>query len=187
MRYWFVDREDMEYAIKNHEFLEYGEYNGNLYGTRFDSVQAIIDSGKTAVIDPSPQTLKLLRSSPEFMPFVVFLAAPGMDEMKNVFENARMTNSLISSSRNLANFERNSSIRMSSRRAKTLESISSLYVEEDVMKNLEESARLHRAYSSFFDIVVVSENHDQTFRQVMEAWHQLSINDQWVPTTWVYS
>ena len=67
---------------------------------------------------------------PEFMPFVVFLAAPGMEEMKNTFDNARLTNSLINSSRNLANFERNSSIRMSSRRAKTLESISSLYVEE---------------------------------------------------------
>ena len=24
-RYWFVDREDMEYSIRNHEFLEYGE------------------------------------------------------------------------------------------------------------------------------------------------------------------
>ena len=64
------------------------------------------------------------------MSFVVFLAAPGMEEMKNTFDNARLTNSLINSSRNLANFERNSSIRMSSRRAKTLESISSLYVEE---------------------------------------------------------
>ena len=32
--------------------------------------------------------------------------------------------------------------RYSSRRARTLESLSSLYVEEDVMKNLEESARL---------------------------------------------
>ena len=70
------------------------------------------------------------RNVPEFMPFVVFLAAPGMEEMKNTFDNARLTNSLINSSRNLANFERNSSIRMSSRRAKTLESISSLYVEE---------------------------------------------------------
>ena len=25
IRYWFVDREDMEYSIRNHEFLEHGE------------------------------------------------------------------------------------------------------------------------------------------------------------------
>ena len=60
----FVDREDMEFAIKNHEFLEYGEHGANLYGTRYDSIQAIIDAGKTAVLDPSPQSLKLLRTSP---------------------------------------------------------------------------------------------------------------------------
>lgn len=186
-RYWFVDREDMELAIKQHEFLEYGEYHGHLYGTRFDSVQSIIDKGQTCVIDPSPQSLKLLRSSPEFMPFIVFLAAPGMDEMKHVYDNMTMTNNMISQSKTLSNFERTSSIRASSRRAQTLQSISSLYVEEDVMKNLEESARLQRAYGHYFDLVVVNESHDQTFRRVMEEWHRVSLTEQWVPSTWVYS
>ena len=46
---------------------------GNLYGTRLDSVRAIIDEGRTAVLDPSPRSLKLLRNSSEFMPFIVFL------------------------------------------------------------------------------------------------------------------
>ena len=46
---------------------------GNIYGTRLDSVHAIIDEGRTAVLDPSPQSLKLLRNSSEFMPFIVFL------------------------------------------------------------------------------------------------------------------
>lgn len=186
-RYWFVDREDMEYGIKHHEFLEYGELGGNIYGTRFDSIQAIIDEGKVAVLDPSPQSLKLLHFSSEFMPFVVFLAAPGLDEMKHAYDNARVTNSLISTSKTLSNFERTSSIRYSSRRAKTLESISSLYVEEDVMKNLEDSARMQRAFGSYFDMIVVNESHDQTFRTVMEAWYGSMTQDQWVPSTWVFS
>ena len=49
------------------------EFQGNLYGTRLDSVRAIIDEGRTAVLDPSPRSLKLLRNSSEFMPFIVFL------------------------------------------------------------------------------------------------------------------
>merc|ERR1712218_382542 len=49
IRYWFVDREDMEYGIKNHEFLEYGELNSNLYGIKLDSVRSTIDDGRTAV------------------------------------------------------------------------------------------------------------------------------------------
>ena len=79
----------MEFGIRNHEFLEYGEFNGHLYGTRFDSITAITEGAgnKCCVVDPSPQSLKLLRTSAEFMPFVVFLAAPGLEEMRHVFDN----------------------------------------------------------------------------------------------------
>ena len=156
MRYWFVDREDMEWGIKNHEFLEYGEHNGNLYGTKLDSVRAIIDEGRTCILDSSPQSLKLLRYSSEFMPFIIFLAAPGLEEMRHIYDNLRVTNSMIASSKNLASFERSSSIRYSSRRARTLESLSSLYVEEDVMKNLEESARLQVQALYLFNFVSFS-------------------------------
>lgn len=40
--YWFSDREQMEEEIKNCKFLEYGEYNGHLYGTHLDTVRDII-------------------------------------------------------------------------------------------------------------------------------------------------
>ncbi len=177
VRYWFVDREDMEFGIKQHEFLEYGELNGHLYGTRFDSVTALIDQGKCCVLDPSPQSLKVLRSSAEFMPFVVFLAAPGLDEMRHVLDNARAASSMISNSKTLSNFERTSSIRHSSRRARTLDSISSLYVEEDVVKNLEESSRIERAFGHMFDLVVVNDSHDQTFRYTGKQKKSFSLAD----------
>ena len=75
----------------------------------------------------------------------------------------------------------------SSRRARTMESLTSLYAEEDVVKNLEESARLQRAFANYFDLVVINESHEQTFREVMEAWMALQVMDQWVPSTWIYS
>ena len=77
--------------------------------------------------------------------------------------------------------------RYSSRRARTMESLTSIYAEEDVVKNLEESARMQRAFANYFDLVVVDESHDQTYREGMEAWAALSVLDQWVPSTWVYS
>ncbi len=82
---------------------------------------------------------------------------------------------MISTSKTLSNFERTSSIRHSSRRAKTLESISSLYMEEDVMKNLEESSRIERAFGHLFDLIVVNDNHDQTFRQVLQPYYPTNI------------
>ena len=122
-----------------------------------------------------------------FIPILLFSAAPGMEEMQSVYNNLRVSNAMSVANANLNTFERNSSIRNSSKRAQTLASMSSLYVEEDVMKNLEESARLQRAFSNYFDLVVVNESHEQTFRQVMDAWLALSVMDQWVPSTWVYS
>ena len=45
------------------------------------------------------QALKILHNSPEFMPYVIFLAAPGMEQMKGLYENTRY------SSRNLGTVE----------------------------------------------------------------------------------
>jgi len=186
-RYWFVDREDIEISIRRHEMLEYGEHDGNLYGTKLDSVREVVESGRMCVLDCSPSALKLLHNSNEFMPFVVFLAAPGLDDMKPLYDNGKMAGAIMASQRSLAEFERNSSIRHSSRRGKTLESLSSLYVEEDVVRNLEESAKLQRAYSNYFDLVVVNESWEETYMKVMNALDDVEHEASWVPSKWVYS
>lgn len=117
--YWFVDREDMEQEIAENNFLEFGEHNGNLYGTHLDSIRAVIKegllgsfvksemltdfsgifTGKMCILDCAPSALKLLHSSPEFMPFVIFIAAPGMEQLKQLYAERRATGG---SQRNLA-------------------------------------------------------------------------------------
>ena len=42
----------------------------------------------------------------------------------------------------------------------------------------DDSALLHDNFQFFISIF---------YREVMEAWYALSIMDQWVPSTWVYS
>lgn len=44
--YWFMDPEEMEREISKNNFLEHGEYNGNIYGTHMDSIRDIIKQGK---------------------------------------------------------------------------------------------------------------------------------------------
>jgi len=95
MGYWFVSREEMEHDIRDHQFLECGEHNGHLYGTKLDTIRTIIRQGKMCVLDCSPNALKILHNSPEFMPYVIFLAAPGMEHLKEIYANSRY------SSRNL--------------------------------------------------------------------------------------
>lgn len=45
----------MEADIRAGRYLEHGEYEGNLYGTRIDSIRGVVASGKVCVLDVNPQ------------------------------------------------------------------------------------------------------------------------------------
>uniref|UniRef100_A0A8B9W5T5 Protein associated with LIN7 2, MAGUK p55 family member n=1 Tax=Bos mutus grunniens TaxID=30521 RepID=A0A8B9W5T5_BOSMU len=79
--YKFVSRSEMEADIKAGKYLEHGEYEGNLYGTKIDSILEVVQTGRTCILDVNPQALKVLRTS-EFMPYVVFIAAPELDTLR---------------------------------------------------------------------------------------------------------
>ncbi|XP_030748146.1 MAGUK p55 subfamily member 6 isoform X2 [Sitophilus oryzae] len=183
--YWFIDREEMEEEIKNNKFLEYGEYNGHLYGTHLDSIRDVIKQGKMCILDCSPMSLKILHNSSEFLPYVIFIASPGMEQLKTLYDVSRSNSNLRYSSRNLT-FDRQSSIRYSSRRARTLESLASLYEEEDLMRTLEDSASMQRTYDKYIDQTITNNDFDITFRQIIEALEALTTEHQWVPVNWIY-
>ncbi|KAB7501173.1 MAGUK p55 subfamily member 6 [Armadillidium nasatum] len=180
--YHFTTREAMEADIRNHAYLEYGELNGNLYGTKLESILSVIRSGKMCVLDPSPTSLKYLRNSSDFLPYVIFLAAPGLDELKNL----NTSNRYIGSSSKSLTFDRYSSARYSSRRARTLESLASLYEEEDYKKAIEESAKMQRMYQKYFDLVIENNDLNDTYNIIIENIDKLATEPQWVPVTWVY-
>ncbi|XP_028150511.1 protein PALS2 isoform X2 [Diabrotica virgifera virgifera] len=158
--YWFTDREAMEEDVRNHKFLEYGEYNGHLYGTHLDSIRDVIKQGKMCILDCSPMSLKLLHNSSEFLPYVIFIAAPGMEQLKNLYEVGRSTTNLRHSSRNLT--------------------------EEDLKRTLEDSAGMQRTYDKYIDMVIPNNDFDTTFRQIIEALEALTTEHQWVPVNWIY-
>jgi len=55
------------------------------------------------------------------------------------------------------------------------------------MRNsVEESQRLQQLYAPYFDLVVVNEDFDTTFRTVAQALDSLSTDHQWVPVSWIY-
>lgn len=175
--YLFTTRAIMESDINQNKYLECGEYNGHLYGTKLDTIRSVIRSGKMCILDCNPQALKLL-NTPEFMPYVVLVLAPGMERLKQQYEQKHGHGS-----RNL-NFERSSS--RQSRRARTLESLASLYEEEDLKKTMEENARLQRAYEKFIDLCIINDDPETTFDKLLKAVNQLSAEPQWVPISWVY-
>lgn len=53
--YVFVTYESMLADIAMHAYLEYGSYDGSLYGTKLDTIHQIHADGLIAVIDVEPQ------------------------------------------------------------------------------------------------------------------------------------
>ncbi|XP_007467419.1 PREDICTED: 55 kDa erythrocyte membrane protein isoform X2 [Lipotes vexillifer] len=71
--YHFISTADMTRSIAANEFLEFGSYQGNMFGTKFETVHQIHEQDKIAILDIEPQTLKIVRTA-ELSPFIVFIA-----------------------------------------------------------------------------------------------------------------
>lgn len=154
--YRFVCRLEMEADIKSGRYLEHGEYEGNLYGTKIDSIHEVVMAGRTCILDVNPQALKVLRTS-EFMPYVVFIAAPELETLRAMHKavvDAGITTKLLT--------------------------------DTDLKKTVDESARIMRAYNHYFDLTVVNDNLDKAFEKLQAAVEKLRMEQQWVPISWVY-
>ncbi|RLW11266.1 hypothetical protein DV515_00001599 [Chloebia gouldiae] len=154
--YRFVSRGEMETDIKAGRYLEHGEYEGNLYGTKIDSILEVVQTGRTCILDVNPQALKILRTS-EFMPYVVFIAAPELETLRAMHKavvDAGITTKLLT--------------------------------DTDLKKTVDESARIQRAYNHYFDLTIVNDNLDKAFEKLQMAIERLRLEPQWVPISWVY-
>ncbi|XP_075774517.1 MAGUK p55 subfamily member 2 isoform X3 [Pelodiscus sinensis] len=154
--YCFVSRGEMEADIKAGRYLEHGEYEGNLYGTKIDSIHEVVESGKMCILDVSPQAVKVLRTA-EFVPYVVFIEAPDYETLramnKAALESGVATKQL---------------------------------TEADLKRTVDESCRIQRGYGHYFDLSLVNANLEWTFQQLQEALERLRAEPQWVPVSWVY-
>uniref|UniRef100_A0ABI7ZK92 Membrane palmitoylated protein 2 n=6 Tax=Felidae TaxID=9681 RepID=A0ABI7ZK92_FELCA len=154
--YSFVSRGEMEADIRAGRYLEHGEYEGNLYGTRIDSIRGVVAAGKVCVLDVNPQAVKVLRTA-EFVPYVVFIEAPDYETLRAM---------------NRAALESGLSTKQ--------------LTEADLRRTVEESSRIQRGYGHYFDLSLVNTNLERTFRELQAAMEKLRTEPQWVPVSWVY-
>ncbi|XP_042161850.1 MAGUK p55 subfamily member 2-like isoform X4 [Oncorhynchus tshawytscha] len=154
--YSFMTRTEMDTDIKNGRFLEHGEYDGNLYGTKINSIHEVVDAGKICILDVNPQALKVLRTS-EFLPYVVFIEAPDYEVLKAMNKSAKeagvMTKQLTDS---------------------------------ELKRTLDESEKIQRAYGHFFDLNIINDSLEGAFCGLKTALERLSSEQQWVPVSWVF-
>uniref|UniRef100_F6X3V7 Membrane protein, palmitoylated 2 n=1 Tax=Xenopus tropicalis TaxID=8364 RepID=F6X3V7_XENTR len=146
--YSFVTRAEMEQDIKAGRYLEHGEYEGNLYGTKISSIQEVVASGKMCVLDVNPQAVKVLRTA-EFVPYVVFVGAPDFQTLKS--------NNLSAVEVGITNKQ---------------------LTDAELLRIVEESERLQQAYGHYFDLTLVNYDLDQTFQELQVALEKLNSEPQ---------
>lgn len=66
-----------------HGFFFLGTHEDAMYGTKLETIRRIHQEGKMAILDVEPQALKVLRTA-EFSPYVVFIAAPALQNIADV-------------------------------------------------------------------------------------------------------
>jgi len=126
-------------GIKSKEYLEHGEYNGNLYGLRFKSITQIINENKIVVLDVNPWTLRYLKT-PQFMPFIVHIKSPSFEVLKE---------------------------RQRSQLEKGLIQENNLRDDGDFRRTVIESERLEKEYAHYFDSRIVNNDFEQTFQRLL--------------------
>ncbi|XP_014048064.1 MAGUK p55 subfamily member 2 isoform X3 [Salmo salar] len=154
--YAFTSRSKMEADIKNGRYLEHGEYDGNLYGTKMDSIHEVVEAGRICVLDANPQALKVLRTS-EFLPYVVFIKAPDFEVLKAMNQSAIETGV-----------------------------VTKQLTDSELKRTVDESTRIQTAYGHYFDLTIVNDNLDESYRNLKAALEKVSATQQWVPVTWVF-
>lgn len=129
------------------------------------------------------QALKFLKTA-EFMPFVVFIAAPELNTLramhKAVVDAGLTTKVLTVSPRFIFSVPGGKTSRLSRVRATHPSQ------ENDLKKTVDESARIRRAYGHYFDLTIVNNNLDKAFDTLQDAVARLLVEPQWVPVSWVY-
>ncbi|XP_046894623.1 MAGUK p55 subfamily member 2a [Hypomesus transpacificus] len=154
--YAFTSRSKMEADVKAGRYLEHGEYDGSMYGTKIDSIHEVVEAGRVCILDVNPQALKALHTS-EFLPYVVFVEAPDFEVLKAINSSAVEAGV-----------------------------VSKLLTDVELKRTVDESAKIQQAYGHYFDLTVVNDNLDETYRTIKTSLETVTKSQQWVPVTWVF-
>ncbi|KAH9503186.1 MAGUK p55 sub member 2 [Bulinus truncatus] len=159
--YYFIDGETMEAEIKKNMYIDHGEYGGYLYGTRLTTIKEIIRNGKICILDISARSLKFIQS-PEFKPYIIFIAAPSIEALKVMYNEGKKLNN----------------------NNKPVGGRSELFLEEKFIRTVEESKEMEKTYKGMFDEVIVNDDFENTYSTIRHLMDELDRQMKWVPVEW---
>ncbi|XP_066513926.1 MAGUK p55 subfamily member 7-like [Hoplias malabaricus] len=159
VEYYFVSRRNFERDILNCKFLEYGEHEGNYYGTSVDSVRRVLAESKVCLLDVEPHVIKTLYTA-EFKPYVVFVKPPAIEQL-----------------------------RLSRRRAKVLSSHREptplrMFSDADFEDMINTAQAMENKYGCLFEKIIINDDLALAFTEIRAELARLEKETNWIPKTW---
>ncbi|XP_071792012.1 MAGUK p55 subfamily member 7-like isoform X1 [Asterias amurensis] len=157
--YYYIERSLMEEAITGNQFLEYGEYKGNLYGTSIETIKRVSKAGKLCIVNVHPQALKVLRES-GLKPFVIYVKPPPLDVLR---ETRQVQKPKLGMDKNA----------------------NRLFSEEEMVDMIQIGMRIESNYKNYFDAVIVNDQLPRSYNELISIARKLEVEPQWVPSSWM--
>ncbi|CAL8291225.1 unnamed protein product [Lota lota] len=155
--YNFISREVFDNMVYNNRFLEYGDFQGSLYGTSIQAVKEVLTTGKICVIDIEPNAIQAVRTH-ELKAYIIYVKPPSAECLRETRQDAVITTDYY---------------------------VNRPFKDEDFQDLDEASRNLETHYCQFFDRVVVSEELGASTAQLLGAARQAQEDPQWVPASWI--
>lgn len=150
-----------------------GTHEDAMYGTKLETIRRIHADGKVAILDVEPQALKVLRTA-EYSPFVVFIAAPSVQNINDV---------------RMFHFSSVSFVILYPLQLVGLcvwFIISNSQYDGSLERLIKESALLKSSYGHYFDLTIVNNDIEETIRVLEQTMETLPSSAQWIPVSWIY-
>ncbi|XP_033728891.1 MAGUK p55 subfamily member 7-like [Pecten maximus] len=158
--YHFISRQEMESGIiAQSRYVEHGEYKGNLYGTRTETVISAIQGGKMCILCPSVQAIKSLRSA-EIKPYIIFIKPPVLEKLKETRQKQAASITLEDGDTRLCS-------------------------NEDFENLIEASEKMEDRYGYLFDCSIVNQNLHLATNELLKVAHCVETEETWVPASWI--
>lgn len=82
VNYFFLTKEEFETAVKNNEFLEWAEFNGNFYGTKEAYVEKKLNEGKNVILEIETRGAFQIKEKKTDV-VLIFILPPSLDELEH--------------------------------------------------------------------------------------------------------
>lgn len=82
VNYFFLTKEEFETALKNNEFLEWAEFNGNFYGTKEAYVEKKLNEGKNVILEIETRGAFQIKEKKTDV-VLIFILPPSLDELEH--------------------------------------------------------------------------------------------------------